>query len=127
MERRIRVGRGEEVAVLDARAKLFEGSAQILCVPLRQALGRASRDQRLEVAANLEDLDGLLDRDEPDSRAAVVLALHQALLLEADERGADRRAAGAERFGEGGLDEALVGLELPRDDGVSESLVGCFG
>jgi hypothetical protein len=46
------------------------------------------------------------------------------LLLEPDERGADRRTADAQRLDEVGLDEALVRLQLSGDDRVAERPVG---
>ena len=52
--------------------------------PQRGVAGR----ERLERRARLEDLDGLLDGEAPDARAAVALAHHQALVA---------RAAGARR------------------------------
>ena len=81
----------------------------------------------LQHRPGLEDLDRLALVDEPDPGAAVSLVLDQALLLEPGQRGADRRAPDAERRGQIGLDEPLVGLQAPADDRVAQLVLGPRG
>ena len=54
--------------------------------------------QALEHGPRLEDLDGLLRPDEPNSRAAVALVVDQPFVLEAGQRGTDGRAPYAEHL-----------------------------
>ena len=57
------------------------------------------------------------------ARAAVALALDEAVVLEADERHADRAAPQAQPAGEVLLDEALAGQQVARHDRVAQGLV----
>src|SRR5690606_36265875 len=88
---------------------------------LREPLGGLPRAERLERAAHLDDLDGLLDRDRPHPRAAIRQSLDEALVREVDERKAHGGAARAELLAEVRLDEPLVGHVAAREDLVPDA------
>jgi hypothetical protein len=71
--------------------------------------GRLGRAQAFQHRASLGDLHGLLERDRPDTRAAVALPGHQPEALQVQERLPDGPAAGREALGELGLHQPLPG------------------
>jgi hypothetical protein len=86
-----------------------------------------ARRQPLERRPGLEDLDRLGLGHQPHARAAVRLALDQALVLEAHQGGPDRRARHPELGAHVGLHEALIRRELAAHDRLPEPEVAVVG
>src|SRR3954452_2659255 len=120
---RVRVRDGDEVAALALRAHLAKDRAQLAHVLRRRPPGRLARGQALERGTDLEDLDRLALGHTAHARAAVALALDEAVVLEAHERHAHRAAPHAEPARQVLLDEPLARQQVARDDRVAQSLV----
>jgi DNA-binding FadR family transcriptional regulator len=117
------------------------GEAVVVAVPADLGLAAHQAGERRDVAVlrarrrephgrafqRFADELGILDRrhaDPRDERAELGHDLHEALIAQADQRLADRRAADGQSLGELVLRDPLPRLELGRDDRVAQRAVG---
>jgi hypothetical protein len=110
----------ELVVLLDGLDHLREQCTELVPVGVGGPLGREPGDESLQHAAGLADLDGLGHADAAHGGAPVRLALHEALGVELDERGADRGPPHPVPVGELQLDQTLAGREGTTEDVVPQ-------
>ena len=90
------------------------------------AFGGESRGQALERAAHLDRVVNVGFGEVLDDEAAVRQRLEQALLLQAHQRHADRRARGLQALHERQLGDARAGFELAADDQLAQPQLGAY-
>jgi len=86
-------------------------------------LGGLADREALEDRTHLQDLDGLLVANAPDTRAAMELANDEPVLLETDERGAHGATRHVERRRDVRLDQPRIGGDIAANDGLAEGVV----
>src|SRR5258708_40335909 len=104
MELWVQLRVADRVSVAQPLAHVDQHVPQLSDVARSRLRGRLARQQAFEGGADFLDLERFLVRNETHARAAIVLARHQPLLVEPDERGANGGAAGAEPPGPGRVD-----------------------
>ncbi len=103
-----------------SRLKKQENCVERREVGRRRALAGLLDRKALEGRAQAVDLLDVVGRDRRDRRAAMGLVDDQALLLELEQRLADRSAADVELAGEIVLDQPRAGRELAGQDGFAD-------
>ena len=106
--------------VVDATPLLRKQPEERIALRQGHFLRRIAGRQAFERGARLEDLNGLLLRDEPHPRAPIALPFDQPLKLQSCQCGADGRAPSAERLDEVHLDQPLIGEEFFTRDGFAQ-------
>jgi hypothetical protein len=117
----------EQVALGQARLHLADNRAQVGDIGIGDIPRRVACRQTVENSPRLKRLDSLLLRDRPHARAAVWLALDEAILLKARQGGAYGRPADVVLMGQVHFNQALVRLKLAAEDRLVQALVALVG